>query len=69
MPDSRERGHQGFVLLNRLKHGVQIEAHSFTEAPHGQARIKLLYGEGRYLNFELWLPLADAFLQNLFAGR
>lgn len=49
-----------------VAHGVPVEVHTFAGVPHGQAGVKLLDGEVKYPNFELWLPLADAFLQNLF---
>lgn len=48
-----------------LKHGIKAEVHTFTGVPHGQAGVHLL-GNYEYPNFELWLPLADAFMQRIF---
>ena len=50
-----------------LAHGVEVEVHTFAGVPHGQAGAVLVTGEAKYPNFQLWLPLADAFLQNVFA--
>ena len=49
--------------------GVQVEVHTFAGVPHGQAGAKIFDGKVKYPNFELWLTLADAFLQNLFQKR
>lgn len=49
-----------------LAHGVEIEVHTFAGVPHGKAGAVLLDGRVNYPNFQLWLPLADAFLQNVF---
>ncbi len=53
-----------------VAHGVPVEVHTFAGTPHGQAGAKVLTG-GRvdYPNFELWIPLADAFLQDLFRDK
>ncbi len=56
-----------YTYADLVRHGVTVEAHTFVGVPHGQAGIKILDGEVKYPNFELWLPLADAFLQNIFA--
>ncbi|MCM1026448.1 MAG: hypothetical protein NC432_08415 [Roseburia sp.] len=48
-----------------LKAGVKVEIHTFAGVPHGQAGMQHL-GEERFGNFQLWLPLADAFLQDVF---
>lgn len=49
-----------------IAHDVPVELHTFSGTPHGQAGIKLLDGEVKFKNFELWLPLADSFLQHIF---
>lgn len=48
-----------------VAHGVEVEVHTFAGVPHGKAGIKLV-GEREYKNFELWLPLADAFMQEMY---
>ena len=52
-----------------LAHGVPVEVHTFAGVPHGQAGMRILDGEVKYPSFELWLPLADAFLQNVFSVK
>lgn len=49
-----------------LAHGVELEVHTFAGVPHGQAGASILEGKSPYPSFELWLPLADAFLQDVF---
>lgn len=49
-----------------LAHGVTVEVHTFAGVPHGKAGAVLLDGKVNYPNFQLWLPLADAFLQDIF---
>lgn len=50
-----------------LAHGVEVEVHTFAGVPHGQAGAPLVTGgKAKYPNFQLWLPLADAFLEDLF---
>ena len=49
-----------------ISHGVSTEIHTFAGTPHGMAGIKLLDGEVKYPNFEMWLPLADAFMQDIY---
>ena len=53
------------VLPDLLAHGVETEVHTFAGVPHGQGGITVM-GENRCSNFQLWLPLADAFLQDIF---
>ncbi len=48
-----------------LAHGIRAEVHTFTGVPHGQAGVTL-FGNYDYPNFELWLPLADAFMQRIY---
>ena len=46
-------------------HGVELEVHTFAGVPHGKAGVKLV-GEEGYDNFHLWLPLGDAFMQDVY---
>ena len=69
-------GREDFALQNlytlipeQIAHGVDIEIHTFAGVPHGHAGNKLVVGKVDYPNFELWLPLADAFLQDLFQKK
>lgn len=48
-----------------LDHGIRAEVHTFTGVPHGQVGVSIL-GNFEYPNFELWLPLADAFMARVF---
>lgn len=48
-----------------LAHGIKAEVHTFRGVPHGQAGVSLL-GNHDYPNFELWLLLADAFMQRVY---
>ena len=50
-----------------LKHGVNVEVHTFAGTPHGCAGYKMMEnGFERYKNFNLWLPLADYFMQDVY---
>lgn len=50
-----------------LEHGVTVEVHTFAGVPHGQAGVRVYdHGVAKYQNFELWIPLADAFLQDVY---
>ncbi len=51
-----------------LAHGVRAEVHTFTGVPHGQAGVSIL-GNYEYPNFELWKPLADAFMQQVYRKK
>ena len=53
-----------FVYPDLLKHNVPVEVHTFAGVPHGQAGASIL-GQG-YESFNLWVPLADKFLQDVF---
>ena len=55
-----------YVYPELIAHHVEVEVHTFSGVPHGQSGISV-YGENRYPHFQLWLPLADAFMQNVFA--
>lgn len=52
-----------------VSHGVTCEVHSFTGAPHGQAGIKIVTGKALYPSFDLWVPLADYFMQDVYAAK
>lgn len=54
------------TLPDLLAHQVEVEVHTFSGVPHGQSGVTI-YGNNSYPHFQLWLPLADAFLQNIFA--
>lgn len=56
------------VLPDLLEHGVETEVHTFAGVPHGQGGMTVM-GERLYPNFQLWLPLADAFLQDIFCRQ
>ena len=57
-----------FTYQDLLAHGIRAEVHTFTGVPHGQTGVSIL-GNHEYPNFELWLPLADAFLQRIFGRK
>ena len=44
---------------------VPVEVHTFAGVPHGVTGIRIT-GAKPFANFELWLPLADAFLTDLW---
>lgn len=54
------------TLPDLMSHHVEVEVHTFAGVPHGQSGVTI-YGENPYPHFQLWLPLADAFMQNVFA--
>ena len=54
------------TVLDLQAHNVEVEIHTFSGVPHGQSGVGF-YGENKYPHFQLWLPLADAFLQHVFA--
>ena len=49
-----------------IAHGVEVEVHTFSGVPHGQSGVSF-YGNYSYPHFQLWLPLADTFMQNVFS--
>ncbi len=53
------------VLPELREHHVEVEVHTFSGVPHGQSGLSI-YGINPYPHFQLWLPLADAFLQHVF---
>ncbi len=54
------------VYSDLLAHNVPVEVHTFAGVPHGQAGVPLIHGEVRFPNFQMWIPLADCFLTDLF---
>ncbi len=59
-----------FVYPELLAHGVTLEVHTFAGTPHGQAGAKLYHGGiSQYPNFDMWEPLADMFLDDVYAKR
>ena len=66
-------GREDFAMQN-LDHYVQelkaaevpLEVHTFAGVPHGVAGIKIIDGYEKYPNFNLWIPLADAFMQDVY---
>lgn len=60
-----------YHYLNELvDHNVPVEVHTFAGVPHGIAGFKILNGGiEQYPNFNLWIPLADAFMQEIYQKR
>ncbi len=56
-----------YVYPQLLERKIPVEIHTFAGVPHGQAGVELIDGCIKYPNFQLWVPLADAFLMDLFA--
>lgn len=54
------------TLPDLMAHHVEVEVHTFSGVPHGQSGATI-YGNYSYPHFQLWLPLADVFMQNVFA--
>lgn len=57
-----------YVYPILVSHGVPVEAHTFAGTPHGIAGHKF-FEELKYPLFELWLPLADAFMRDVYEKR
>ena len=57
-----------WVYRDLLSHGIRAEVHTFTGVPHGKAGVSV-FGNYDYPNFELWLPLADAFMQRIYQNN
>ena len=55
-----------YVYPDLKAHGVEAEVHTFAGVPHGMAGDKVFTGRVDYPNFELWIPLADAFMQDVY---
>ena len=49
-----------------LAHNVEVEVHTFSGVPHGQAGVKI-FGNYKYKHFDLWVQLADVFMQNIYS--
>lgn len=49
-----------------IAHGISVEVHTFAGVPHGVGGSRLIDKTDRYPNFQLWLPLADAFMQDVY---
>lgn len=54
------------TLPDLMANHVVTEVHTFAGVPHGQSGIPI-YGVNPYPHFELWVQLADAFLQNVYS--
>jgi len=54
------------VYSDLIAHHVEVEVHTFSGVPHGQSGVTI-YGNNSYPHFQLWLPLADAFIEHVFA--
>ena len=53
-----------YVYFQQLKHGVPVEIHTFAGTPHGKAGYGLISEKEDHPNFDLWVELADYFLQD-----
>lgn len=63
---------KAFKNVNRvypiqMEHGVPVEIHTFAGVPHGQAG-NAATDQPIYPGFELWMPLADYFMRDVY-GR
>ncbi len=56
-----------YVYPDLLAHHIPVEVHTFAGVPHGKAGAAIL--GGNYPSFDLWVPLADAFLQDLISKK
>ena len=56
-----------YVYPDLVAHGVPVEVHTFAGVPHGKAGASIL-GDN-YENFDLWVTLADHFLQQTFSKK
>ncbi len=54
-----------YMVPSLLANDIPVEVHTFAGVPHGVAGIRIT-GAKPFANFELWLPLADAFLTDLW---
>jgi len=55
-----------YAANSLIEHGVPVEIHTFAGVPHGVAGHKITKGFVEYPNFEMWLPLADMFMQDAY---
>lgn len=56
------------TMPSLLVHNVPVEVHTFAGVPHGVAGRHYTNGKVQYPNWELWVPLADAFMQDVYAN-
>jgi len=54
------------VYFDLCQRKIPVEIHTFSGHPHGYAGWKIIDGKGNQ-NFDLWEPLADHFIQDVFA--
>lgn len=52
-----------------VERGIPVEIHTFAGVPHGKAGVEILDGKVKYPNFQMWLPLADWFLMDLWRSE
>lgn len=55
-----------YVLFKQLEQGIPVEVHTFAGAPHGRTAYNLIWEKEDYKNFDLWVVLADYFMQDLY---
>lgn len=58
-----------YVLPDLLAHGVPVEIHTFAATTHGRAAYHRVWEKEDRKNFDLWVPLADAFMQDVYSKR
>lgn len=54
------------VFFELIAHNIPVEIHTFAGTPHGYAGRQILDSEVKYPNFQLWLNLADSFMQDVY---
>ncbi|MCR4952106.1 MAG: hypothetical protein K6A40_12370 [Solobacterium sp.] len=54
------------LLPDLLAHDVPVEVHTFAGTPHGRAAYNLIWEKEDHPNFDLFVPLADAFMQDVY---
>lgn len=64
--NDRAMDHLHPTYISLVENGVPVEMHTFAGTPHGVAGRKLLDGDILYPNFDMWLPLADYFMQDVY---
>lgn len=55
-----------YVLPDLVAHNVPVEVHTFAATPHGRAAYHRVWEKEDHKNFDLWVPLADAFMQDVY---
>ena len=58
-----------FVYPDLLAHNVPVEVHTFAGVPHGQAGATITKDGQQFPSFDLWEPLADYFLMDVFKEK